>query len=129
MERQELITSTEYLSTSIALSLWGYDGRNEANYEYWEKVAENITNDICVRIIKEVLSGKDSEIERLNKGIRDIIERDKDKPTSDSINILKMLHNPIGEFICQRDIEGESKCDKTCDHCQEYYKPLIEDRK
>ena len=27
-------------------------------------------------------------------------------------------------FYCQREIEGESKCVKQCDHCKIYYKPL-----
>ena len=27
-------------------------------------------------------------------------------------------------FYCQREIEGQRKCTKHCDHCKEYYKPL-----
>jgi hypothetical protein len=25
---------------------------------------------------------------------------------------------------CQREIEGQSICDKQCEHCKEYYAPL-----
>ena len=25
---------------------------------------------------------------------------------------------------CQRQVEGQSICDKQCDHCKEYYAPL-----
>jgi uncharacterized HAD superfamily protein len=28
---------------------------------------------------------------------------------------------------CQREIEEESKCDEQCDHCKEYYKPLVDE--
>lgn len=27
-------------------------------------------------------------------------------------------------FYCQADIEGQIICDKQCEHCTEYYKPL-----
>jgi hypothetical protein len=27
-------------------------------------------------------------------------------------------------FYCQRQIEGNRKCKKQCDHCKDYYKPL-----
>ena len=27
-------------------------------------------------------------------------------------------------FYCQRDIEGDSKCEEQCEHCKEYYAPL-----
>jgi hypothetical protein len=27
-------------------------------------------------------------------------------------------------FYCQRQIEGNRKCKKQCEHCKEYYKPL-----
>ena len=64
------------------------------------------------------------ERNRLGKGIEDIINGDSHRPTLEIIEILKMVHTPIGEFYCQRDIEGKSKCDNTCDHCNEYYKPL-----
>ena len=30
-----------------------------------------------------------------------------------------------GFFRCQRDIEGDYTCDLQCDHCKQYYKPLI----
>jgi len=72
---------------------------------------------------------KDMEIERINGGMKQIINKDYNRPPHQIIEIIKMVHTPIGEFICQRDMEGESKCDNSCEHCQEYYKPLIEDRK
>ena len=37
---------------------------------------------------------------------------------------LLILRIVGGAFYCQRDIEGQTICDKQCDHCQEYYKPL-----
>lgn len=27
-------------------------------------------------------------------------------------------------FKCQREFEGESKCENQCEHCKEYYKPI-----
>ena len=129
MDRQELILSKEYWSTSIALLLWENSGGDNANYEYWEIVAEKIVGAFCMNIIDEIRNFDKADIERINSGIKQIIEKDGDRPTSEIIEILKMVHTPIGEFICQRDIEGESKCDNSCEHCQEYYKPLIEDRK
>ena len=35
-----------------------------------------------------------------------------------------MKKNNTSDFYCQRDIEGESKCEEQCDHCKEYYAPL-----
>ena len=32
-------------------------------------------------------------------------------------------------FYCQREIEGQSICDKQCEHCKEYYKPLLNQNK
>lgn len=34
------------------------------------------------------------------------------------------LKNIDRMFYCQRDIEGNSKCKKQCEHCKEYYKPV-----
>ena len=28
-------------------------------------------------------------------------------------------------FYCQRTEEGETRCKEQCDHCREYYKPLV----
>lgn len=29
-------------------------------------------------------------------------------------------------FYCQSDIEDNGKCTNQCDHCNEYYKPLVD---
>jgi len=34
------------------------------------------------------------------------------------------LHSVSKSFYCQSDIEMDGICDKQCDHCKEYYKPL-----
>lgn len=31
------------------------------------------------------------------------------------------------KYYCQSDIENGFYCDKQCEHCKEYYKPLIID--
>ena len=38
--------------------------------------------------------------------------------------MFDLLRLARSSFYCQRDIEGESKCDTQCDHCKEYYSPL-----
>ena len=32
------------------------------------------------------------------------------------------MHSISNYFHCQREEEMESKCDKQCEHCKEYYK-------
>lgn len=34
------------------------------------------------------------------------------------------IHSVSKSFYCQSEIEGDGKCDKQCNHCKEYYKPL-----
>jgi len=51
--------------------------------------------------------------------------------TTKSTKMLKKLKAEVKKqlgspFYCQRDIEGESICDKQCKHCKKYYKPLEE---
>lgn len=49
-----------------------------------------------------------------------IEKREKEaKIIADQANVIK-------SFYCQRDIEMESKCEKQCEHCKEYYAPLEE---
>lgn len=39
------------------------------------------------------------EVKRLNDGIKQIIDEDKDRPTHEIIEILTMLYTPCGEWI------------------------------
>ena len=48
-----------------------------------------------------------------------------DKKSKMIISDLKQIIESQFKFkYCQRQIEGKSKCNLQCSHCQEYYKPL-----
>ena len=56
MKRQELISSKEYWSTKIALSLWNYNGSHDDYFDIFEKMAESIVDDDFIKAMEEYRS-------------------------------------------------------------------------
>lgn len=71
--------------------------------------------------------------EKLNMEFEDTLNSMTDKKWTEFKNYIDKkraekpalnLQNVSKSFYCQREIEGESICNKQCDHCKEYYAPL-----
>ena len=75
------------------------------------------------RIIEIVEFGHpQSLIQRVNAPITELIKTDM---LIEELNEQLRLFSNNKSFHCQSEIEDNGKCNNQCEHCKEYYKPLI----